>query len=60
MKVKILLTSRQVATQAGAHPQQVARLTARGVIKPAAATNSGLKLFEPNAVRIVLRARAAN
>lgn len=60
MKIKLLLTSNQVATQAGAHPQQVARLTDRGVIKPTAATESGLKLFEPNAVRIVLRARSAS
>lgn len=59
MKAKILLTSRQVAVQSGSHPQQVARLTQRGVIKPTAATESGLKLFNKSAVRTVLSARAA-
>ncbi len=57
-KFKILLTGREASSQAGVHPQQLSRMVERGTVKPTATTASGIKLYEPGVIRLILKCRA--
>jgi hypothetical protein len=56
-KISILLTGREASAKAGVHPQQLARMVQRGTVTPTASTASGITLYQPGVVRIILQSR---
>lgn len=56
-KISILLTGREASSKAGVHPQQLARMVQRGTVTPTASTASGIRLYQPGVVRIILQKR---
>jgi DNA-binding transcriptional MerR regulator len=56
-KTTILLTGREASSKAGVHPQQLVRMVQRGTVTPTASTESGIRLYEPGVVRIILQKR---